>query len=429
MDKDKKKPWLSILSIGILMAIFSGVIAIYKIGPIRFANPLVNYITMAVVFLLPLCCVFLLFFVTRKKIRICFLIILIPISLVSFLLFLGIQLDLLLKGPYAWKCIRQIDLGQQNVRVYRYNGGATTSYSIEVRKEKPLPLGLIYVECLYDEWGASDVGIERLKDICFGIDDRAITEEEFLTIFKKETDAKEIYTWLEIAKYEEMSGNYQDALTSIDKAIGNGRWWPPYIEKAHCIARNEGYEKAVAWFNDLIKESTEDPKYYYLLGQFNMERGKYQASIEPFTKSIDLNCEKHGFRFDENHWLILDEETLKKESNDFASLWPKLEYLSQGYFNIDDYENAWKYATMGVSIGQQLNRCKGYYNQAEIDAGDVDCRLIRAYVHMHKQQWEKAEEEIEKAITGSGKSNYIGWKRDIEQAKKALNAMRKDKSI
>ena len=125
----------------------------------------------------------------------------------------------------------------------------------------------------------------------------------------------------------------------------------------------------------------------------------------------------------------MNEQIQKKKVSDYEPLLHNIEYLAQICLQVNDYENAWKYATMGVSMGQQLNRCKGYYNEAEIDAGDVDCRLVRAYVHMNNQQWEKAEEEIEKAITGSGKSNYIGWKSDIEQAKKALNAMRKDKSI
>ena len=120
---------------------------------------------------------------------------------------------------------------------------------------------------------------------------------------------------------------------------------------------------------------------------------------------------------------------LKKENNDFASLWPQLEYISRMYLILNDYENVWKYATMGVSIGQQLRSYKKYYTADEIDAGDVDCRLFRAYVHMNNQQWEKAEEEIKKAIIGSGKSNYIGWKRDIENAKRYLDTARKDKGI
>ena len=72
-------------------------------------------------------------------------------------------------------------------------------------------------------------------------------------------------------------------------------------------------------------------------------------------------------------------------------------------------DEAMKYATMGVAIGQQLNRCKGYYDKVQVEAGSVDCRLIRARVRMDERRWQAAEKEIRLAKTLSQRSSYKGW--------------------
>lgn len=87
-----------------------------------------------------------------------------------------------------------------------------------------------------------------------------------------------------------------------------------------------------------------------------------------------------AFVFGKDHMLVVDKATLAKEDNDFAELWPTLEYLAWCCYATGARNGTLKFATMGISVGQQLNRCKGCYKAEEIEAGDYRCRLLRAQV-------------------------------------------------
>ena len=134
---------------------------------------------------------------------------------------------------------------------------------------------------------------------------------------------------------------------------------------------------------------------------------------------------RHGFRFDAEGWLIVDEDVLAKENNDFADYWPTLEDLATCLYELDDTERALRHATMGVAIGQQLNRCKGYYDDVEIEAGDVDCRLVRARLFLQERRLDDAEKEIRLAGVLADRSSYSPAKRAVEQARAELERARK----
>jgi hypothetical protein len=84
-----------------------------------------------------------------------------------------------------------------------------------------------------------------------------------------------------------------------------------------------------------------------------------------------------------------------------------------------------RYATLGVAIGQQLNRCKGYYGATEVEAGEVDCRLIRARVFLDRFQWDSAEKVLLLARALTERSGYMGWKQRLASLEAELRAGRR----
>lgn len=275
-------------------------------------------------------------------------------------------------------------------------------------------------------WGDAESDREDLKAAA----ERALESGRHAEALEKlETLVKaggaDAYVWLDIGKCRERLGRWEAALEAYDKAIGDGRWWPPYTERARCLANWKGLDAAVEWLEGLAAATPDDHKYPRILGGLLMEEGEIEAAIEQFLEVVRIVTARHGFRFDAEGWLIVDEDVLAKENNDFADYWPTLEDLATCLYELDDTERALRHATMGVAIGQQLNRCKGYYDDVEIEAGDVDCRLVRARLFLQERRLDDAEKEIRLAGVLADRSSYSPAKRAVERARAELERARK----
>lgn len=55
---------------------------------------------------------------------------------------------------------KEIVVDEYTIDTYRINGGAMTSYSVLVRQEKPIGLGLKLVKDVYQKDGVGDIDIE-----------------------------------------------------------------------------------------------------------------------------------------------------------------------------------------------------------------------------------------------------------------------------
>jgi tetratricopeptide (TPR) repeat protein len=221
------------------------------------------------------------------------------------------------------------------------------------------------------------------------------------------------FVWCSVAECRERTGDYQGALAAWDQAIGDGTWWPPYTDKAKCIARHEGNEKAIVWLRSVAKGADDQAKFHSILGDFFHERGETGPAIVEYTACVEQLCQRHQFRFGPDHWLVLDEATLQQDNNDFASLCLPLRDLAALHFQSGDLEAALRYATMAVAIGQQCNRCKGYYKPPEVEAGDVEGRLVRARVFLAREQWDLAAAEVAHAKVLADRGNYSGHQRAV----------------
>jgi hypothetical protein len=85
-------------------------------------------------------------------------------SLISFLviLIIGMNIGLIRENGYdpSFEWVREIVVEDYTIDTYRINGGAMTSYSVIVRQEKRLGLGLKLVKNIYIQDNAGDVEIE-----------------------------------------------------------------------------------------------------------------------------------------------------------------------------------------------------------------------------------------------------------------------------
>ena len=65
---------------------------------------------------------------------------------------------------------------------------------------------------------------------------------------------------------------------------------------------------------------------------------------------------------------------------------------------LEDYDRAFKYASMGLSAHQSIKTYReDRYDPATIEAGDFHCRLTRGQVLMHRSSFAEAMHELDEA--------------------------------
>lgn len=230
--------------------------------------------------------------------------------------------------------------------------------------------------------------------------------------------------WLQVARCHEALGQEQEALAACDRAIGDGKGWGGYREKARCLRRFSGLEAAVTWLQGLAAAEPTRYRFQYLLADFLRSCGEMARAIPHYQRAVELASQQHDFVFDAEGWLRLDDKTLAKDNNDFAELWPTLEELADSQYRTGDLDGAMRSATMGVAIGQQLNRCKGYYSAVEVEAGSVECRVLRARVFVRRSKFVEADKELRLAKVLADRSGYTGYQKAMEQARAELRRAR-----
>ena len=209
-----------------------------------------------------------------------------------------------------------------------------------------------------------------------------------------------------------------------DKAISEGRGFWVLINRAHRLSRHEGHQAAVSWFQGLMEEDPDPMEYYELLGLFHKGERRYDDAIEALGAYLDHLCQGESFRFDEDHELVLKGGMVGRERNGIGRLFSVLREIAVCHHETRNFEEAFQFSTMALSASREMNRRSGHLGEAETEAGDVDCRVIRASVFTVRRELEAAEREIEAAKRRAGKTRHGGWQKSILAASDSLEKAR-----
>lgn len=231
--------------------------------------------------------------------------------------------------------------------------------------------------------------------------------------------------WIRIGRCYEKLKQHKAALQAFDKAI---RLAPSglagrnaLIAKAVFIARREGTEKAAAVFHDVPERCAEDLEPCLDLGLAHMTGGHPAAAVEVLEQGVQAFITLKEIRFDDGHF-VLDEPRVKSGGPYWLSvnrLAVTLPTLANYCSAVEDYDKAFKYASMGLSAYQSI---KGYlkdrYDPAIIEAGDFHCRLTRGQVFMQRSSFEEAKHELDEAkiLVDVGYIQGAHVKRMLDQA-------------
>ena len=152
------------LYFGGILIFYAGLMLNWQAGHLRFVNPSFNYLLFAAGQLVPFAVFLRLFRVRDREIRTLGFVIVTPVCFVSALLFLFAGLAFLDTAGSSKdaSCELQQTVAQVSppVKVYRTNGGATTSFGILIQQERAVLPGVVWAEPLYYAYPAAEVDVK-----------------------------------------------------------------------------------------------------------------------------------------------------------------------------------------------------------------------------------------------------------------------------
>lgn len=155
----------------VLVLVYIGTLLNYLYPMIRFENAYNNLVFTAIVLLIPMVLFLQSFRLKNLLVKIVSVLSLGVLSLASLFLILVVvlKISMLSTSGYdpSFEELRTLQVDEYKVTAYRLNGGATTAYSMVVRQEKNLGLGLMMVKELYSQYRKGDVELEWEDHVLF----------------------------------------------------------------------------------------------------------------------------------------------------------------------------------------------------------------------------------------------------------------------
>ncbi len=216
----------------------------------------------------------------------------------------------------------------------------------------------------------------------------------------------------------DLAGRTQEAKELIDASLAIEKRWYVCLYKAHFLARHESDESALAWLNEA---QLPDASRARAIASFYRERGRYADAI-PVLKDLLEQVEGRRFLVDGAIRVppVIDTAT----HNQISSLLDPLQDLAENHLQVRDFDAADKYAQLGITVGQILNRDATYAGDKYVEAGDVRCRIVRARVLMQRGEWDASGEEIGFAKAIADWSGYSGSVEAVQSATQELQHRR-----
>ncbi len=118
---------------------------------------------------------------------------------------------------------------------------------------------------------------------CAGDFENAV--ETYEELISKGFHSMEVYRYLGSAQYD--AGKYEDSKNSFLKAAAMGDV-SAYGEAGKAAMALKSYEEAEEYFQVMMEEQPENPKWQLLMGQCVLDQQKYQEALEMFEQGIAL---------------------------------------------------------------------------------------------------------------------------------------------
>ncbi len=151
---------------------------------IRFNNPIINYIIDIPFLLIPIILMINGFFFKDYKMRVLNgLILLFPsLLMLIFILFSLLDICNIQKDNIdpSFKCIQTVPLTNSQIKIYRTDGGATTSWGIVVRQEIEIFFGLNVVKNVYTEYPKYDIKVRPVGHNKIELDNELYELKEYV---------------------------------------------------------------------------------------------------------------------------------------------------------------------------------------------------------------------------------------------------------
>jgi tetratricopeptide (TPR) repeat protein len=204
--------------------------------------------------------------------------------------------------------------------------------------------------------------------------------------------------WSEIADCYDKLGDYPKALAAYDKALEdpNVALQLVLFDKASCIARNEGLDRAVAWLRGELASASDPLDVYQTLCTLYASNQKLKEGADVLIEGIDEYCRRKGIEFDENDRIVWRGTT--EQFLDVQSL--KWALSNAGFLRLEtnDHDEAMQCATRALSIAQHmLSTPRGRTSPAIAEAGDFDCRILRGKIFIRRGAFASAKAEFDHA--------------------------------
>jgi len=197
------------------------------------------------------------------------------------------------------------------------------------------------------------------------------------------------------------AGNIDEALRVFDESLTRNLRWNVAIDKALCLATLDD-TSALAW---LQSQPLPLEDHLDAIAAFHRSRGDFAAAVPPLDALMIRLRAEHVFDSADE---VVDVESLSPAEcpERLADLCDPLADLAECHFHLGDFELAERSARRGIAVGRRLRESAGFYPQAEVEAGDVSCRLWASRVAMTRRAWDEAATHIELARALADYSNY-----------------------
>ncbi len=155
----------------VLVLVYIGTLINFYYPMIRFSYAYNNLVFTVIVLLIPMVLFLQSFRLKNLVMKIVSVLSLGGVSLASLILILvvALKISMLSTDGYdpSFENLRALQVDEYKVTAYRINGGATTAYSMVVRQEKNLGLGLMMVKELYSQYRKGDVELDWKDHVLF----------------------------------------------------------------------------------------------------------------------------------------------------------------------------------------------------------------------------------------------------------------------